>query len=177
MKDHIKDSLKLPLCKMVKKNIEQAWMENADSESEWKKHTSLLLEKWSGANSLLHDFWGWKEIRMGKKGSFDLLNWIQDIFPNAKIIILRRDFGDVLKSALKLQDLFKDYGQNVAQIEMSFRKQENTLSSYANNGKRNVYQIFYDDILKDSFPDYFFQLTGIPMSQEGWSEQVAIKLH
>jgi len=164
------------LDKRIELSKHPAWI-NMTDDGEWKRSFYYLLRGWSGYNPKIHDFWGWKEVRLVKDGDTGVLDWLTSISDDLTIVILKRDFGDVLKSMLAKGDSwYGDYGKNDAKLESALRKQYNALSRFSENSFKNTYTIHYEDILRDDFHEYIFETVGIPVSHEAWKKEIKRKI-
>jgi hypothetical protein len=156
-------------------NSHPAWVQSG-TEKSVNEGARKMLEGWAGANENDHDFWGWKEISIGYKGSTGMFEWIERVMPDAKMIFLFRNQIKTLSSLLAKRTWFDWYGKCPSSMERTLATQTQTLLRYSRKSRNeNAHIIYHEDVIKEEFPKKFLAQTGIEIPQSVWQEQVNIK--
>lgn len=71
------------------------------TQDEWNTSIIHLMEVWIGALPKT-EFWGWKEVVLGRSHEdMNAFFWLADLLPEAKFIILKRNFEEIEASMRK----------------------------------------------------------------------------
>ena len=100
-----------------------------------------------------HRVWGFKEIRFGLGTIYnhfninydkfsDDLNFLKQLFPQAKFIFLTRNTDDLVKSAW--------WANNPGQSRKTLEKQKDYFQEYENNNSNFCYRVYYNDLINQT---------------------------
>lgn len=125
------------------------------------------------------DFWGWKDVYIGRQGAgHEIFRMIHILFPAAQLVMLFRDPEACLTSMMtRWREWWQGrYAQCPSAAERAIRAQQRVMKEYLAHPSGPAHRVTYEDLVSDNFPAKFASLTGVQIPESVFQHHRSLKI-